>query len=399
MRLADLGVKLLELEISTFCNIRCSFCPIDQRAAPPSEFMPLEKIQRVLDECAKDGSLEFVGFQFLNEPLLHPEIAAILDYAHGLGLPTYVSTNGTILNPRLIDMLARTSPTRLKVSVQEVNPDTFKVVKGTKMRFEEFRKRVGALIERRLTDANFRTQIALDVAVPAYKRSVMEKVWGISQSDKTINDADETLRLRLVEFLKSLESLAPSVKVDWDSLNLDLSNKKTFRPGYEPTAVIGPGITLELKGFFDWLGIERRRPVTYGACQRLETVTVNYTGDLLLCCIDTHGKTSIGNVFEEPLHRIISKSDSVAKLLRAPGYELPTEHCRTCVGAETKRGVTFLNFVNRYRYGYPKFVPEAERDPAKALGELRARELSQANHAIVAAIDEGLGPAPSASRP
>ena len=137
MTFKDLGVQILSLEISTNCNIRCTFCPIDLRAAP-AQYMKLDQVKAVLDQLAEDGTLERVGFQFLNEPLLHPEVGAILAYAHQRGLRTYISTNGTVLNERIVDLLATTSPTHLKVSVQDVNPKTFNVVKGTKLSFEEF---------------------------------------------------------------------------------------------------------------------------------------------------------------------------------------------------------------------------------------------------------------------
>jgi len=389
LKLADLGVETVQLEISTLCNIRCTFCPIDLRGAPPSEFMSLAKAQRLLDECARDGSLCFVGFQHLNEPLLHPKIEAILDYAHALKLQTYVCTNGTILTPRNVDLLARTSPTRLKVSVQDVNPETFNRVKGTRVEFSDFVRRVAALVERRLTDPGFTTRIEIDVAVP-HLRSRRRKLLGLTHSDKTINDADAMLAHWLEEFLRTLESLAPSAKIDWSALTLDLRHIKTFRPDYVPTTVIGPGVSLELKGFFDWLGIDDHRPIRYGACPRLVQLVINYRGDLQLCCVDVHGKTSIGNVFTESLADIIARPEGLAKLLRAPGYELPTEYCRQCMGAPTRRGVAVLNVLNRAKHGHPAFVPEADRDPMVALGTLRRQEVGRRHPQVVEAIDESL---------
>src|SRR5687768_2647156 len=148
MKLADLGARRVSIEISTNCNIRCTFCPIDQRSAA-TEYLSLEKLKPLLDELAADASLECVGFQFLNEPLLHPKIEEILDYTHKVGLKSLVSTNGTVLNERVINLLARTSPTFLKVSVQDVNPNTFNVVKGTRMTFDEFKTRIVNLLRRR----------------------------------------------------------------------------------------------------------------------------------------------------------------------------------------------------------------------------------------------------------
>ena len=108
MKFSDLGIRRLSIEISTTCNTRCTFCPIDLRGAE-SEFLPPEKIKPLLDQLAEDGSLEHVTFQFLNEPLLHPKIEELLNYAHGVGLRSLISTNGTILNERILNLLAHES--------------------------------------------------------------------------------------------------------------------------------------------------------------------------------------------------------------------------------------------------------------------------------------------------
>lgn len=393
MKFRDLGVAQLSLEISTNCNIRCTFCPIDLRAAP-MQYMKLDQVKHVLDQLAEDGSLKLVGFQFLNEPLLHPEIEAILLYAHSVGLRTFVCTNGTILNQPIIDLLARISPTKLKISVQDVNPETFKVIKGTKMDYEEFKRRIANLVRRRLSDENFRSNIEIDIAVPVKrggrlfrKRSWRERVFGVTFTDQTINDANDTLVNHIKGFLKYLETEAQA-PIGWANFNPDLYNTKTWKEGYVPTARVGPGITLELKGFSDWIGIDKKRPVTYGTCSRLEHVVINYEGNFQLCCIDTHGKTAIGNVFDLSIKEILSKPASIAKLLRAPGHELPTEHCRTCMGAPTRRGVMLLNLSNRFRRSYPKFVPEDQRNPVEALVRLRKKEQSAHNDAVVGPIDD-----------
>lgn len=396
MKLADLGIRRFSIEVSTTCNIRCTFCPIDQRTVKP-QFLPPEKIKPLLDQLAEDGSLECVGFQFLNEPLLHPKIGEMLEYAHAVGLRTLISTNGTVLNDRLINLLARTSPSLLKVSVQDVNPETFKIVKGTKMDIEEFKRRISNLVKRRLTEPVFKSRLELDVAVPVRmgnswfrRRGMLEKILGVALTDQTINDADDRMVGHLRDFLKHLEKHA-GAPIDWDKFLPDLTHTKTWAKDYVPTASLGPGITLELKGFHDWVGIKDHKPITYGSCARLNHVVVNYKGDFQLCCVDTHGKTAIGNLFDEKLSDVLARPDALAKILRAPGYEIPTEHCRICLGASTSRGVAFMNLKNRCRSGHPKFVPESERDASASLERLKKSEHYAGHPKVAEAIEESLG--------
>ena len=257
------------------------------------------------------------------------------------------------------------------------------------------------LVRRRLTDARFQTAIEVDVAVPVRshnqlvkKRGWLERLCGVTFTDQTINNADGQLLAHIRAFLAYLEREAQAT-IDWEHFNPDLYNTKTWTEDYVPTARLGPGITLELKAFYDWIGIDRKRPVTWASCPRMTHVVINYKGDFQLCCPDTHGKTAIGNVFQEPLKAIIAKPDNLAKLLRAPGYEIPTEHCRRCLGAPTRRGTLLLNLSNRFRHGLPKFIPEHRRDAAAALDRLRDRERAAGQPPVVAAIDASLHDVPA----
>lgn len=343
----------------------------------------------LLDQLAEDGSLECVGFQFLNEPLLHPRIGEMLEYAHSIGLRSMICTNGTVLNDRLIGLLARTSPSLLKVSVQDVNPKTFNIVKGTKMDIAEFKRRVANLVRRLLTEPGFKSRLELDAAVSVRtgsswfrRRGMLEKLLGVDKTDQTINGADDQMLWHLRDFLKHLV-LHTGAAIDWSTFLPDLTHIKTWAKDYVPTATIGPGVTLELKGFYDWVGIEKHKPITYGACPRLNHVVVNYKGDFQLCCVDTLGKTAIGNLFDEKLTDVLAKPEALAKLLRSSSYEIPTEHCRTCLGASTARGVAFLNLKNRIGDGNPKFVPESKRDVSASLEKLSEKE-HHAGHPKVA---------------
>ncbi|MGH7544123.1 MAG: radical SAM protein [Gemmatimonadota bacterium] len=88
----------------TVCNLRCGHCFISCGPANRSfDLLSLDEVERRLEESAGLGVREyyFTG----GEPFLHPDIVEILALALSRG-PTTVLTNGTLLKPRQVAVLA-----------------------------------------------------------------------------------------------------------------------------------------------------------------------------------------------------------------------------------------------------------------------------------------------------
>lgn len=84
---------LLLVEPSSRCNLACRFCPAFPGTGGPKGEMDVARYRRLLDEMA--DSLLFVCLWFYGEPLLHPELASLVAYAHRKNLLVALSTNGT----------------------------------------------------------------------------------------------------------------------------------------------------------------------------------------------------------------------------------------------------------------------------------------------------------------
>ena len=95
---------LLLVEPSSRCNLTCGLCPITN--TPPAEQgeLDLDIYQRVLDELG--DSLFFLCLWFYGEPLLHPQLEAMVAQARRRGVMVAVSTNGVALEaPRVQALL------------------------------------------------------------------------------------------------------------------------------------------------------------------------------------------------------------------------------------------------------------------------------------------------------
>jgi radical SAM protein with 4Fe4S-binding SPASM domain len=87
----------LDLELTTYCNLTCEFCPRTQIGLK-SMHMDVELAKRIILEFTEKGGLS-VKLVYLGEPMLYPHLIEIAKYCKDLGiLETIIATNGNLLN-------------------------------------------------------------------------------------------------------------------------------------------------------------------------------------------------------------------------------------------------------------------------------------------------------------
>ena len=102
----DLGLLFIELTLR--CNERCLHC---YAGSDPerSETLSADEVKRVLDEARAMGNprLQFTG----GDPLIHPDLVALVAHAHALDFPTIeIYTNGLLLHQKLLQQLTPFRP-------------------------------------------------------------------------------------------------------------------------------------------------------------------------------------------------------------------------------------------------------------------------------------------------
>lgn len=142
----------LDIELTERCNNDCIHCCINRPAndaAARAREMPTDRIADLLRQAADLGCLtvRFTG----GEPLLRPDVEELYLHARQLGLKVLLFTNACLVSPRLADLFARVPPLApIEVTVYGMHPASHEAVTRRPGSFEQFRRGVNLLLERRV---------------------------------------------------------------------------------------------------------------------------------------------------------------------------------------------------------------------------------------------------------
>ncbi|MBI4961686.1 MAG: radical SAM protein [Desulfomonile tiedjei] len=322
--------KRIHLELTNRCNFSCVFCP-DGVMTRPRGVMEEELARSALNQIAQLDLAEKVTFHVMGEPLLHPRFFQILDFAKELSLPVGLTTNGALLSSETIDKLARQDLHQVDISLQTPDAASFLATRGTRIDFDNYRARLLDLLaacEARPSPPIFKIRI-----MTTRFAGKMREQLGIPDF---MGDAD-TLRKTILEWTDLIYKRLNRTPVDRAKLQ-----NKISRIGIHAWNVIeiSPNIFIETYVLTDWgnaLSQERIVEAGHGYCFGMrDHFAILYSGDVVLCCVDFDGKTSVGNIKNTSLLEIL-KSPELEKIMR--GFrtgKLVHAHCRLCLGSATR---------------------------------------------------------------
>jgi cyclic pyranopterin phosphate synthase len=95
--------RSIDVAVTARCNLRCVGCRYG-RDFMPGKQLALPMVRDLLDDAAEAGV--FGVRLYGGEPLLHPELPAMVAHARARGLNVYVTTNGLLLDRRIDELVA-----------------------------------------------------------------------------------------------------------------------------------------------------------------------------------------------------------------------------------------------------------------------------------------------------
>lgn len=243
LRIAKMGfgdppLCTIAIEPTNKCNLSCKMCYI-KKSGRITGFMDFDLFKKIIDQLQNQLPTKSVFLSFGGEPTLHPRFLDMVQYASDKGIGVHITTNGTLLTEKKIDLLLNTR------GVYSVRFS----IDGFKESYEKIR--VGANYETVIKNTKYMLQRKKELGL---KLSI-----GVCYTKSTQPEDEEEKFIKYWKPLVGTDSVAHSVCID-----------NNLVPIYEEY-------------------IEKKRRL----CHFLwDYMTILWNGDIALCCNDIAGKTS-----------------------------------------------------------------------------------------------------------
>lgn len=281
--------KKVYIEITSVCNLACSFCPPTARA---KGLIKVEQFNKILDEIRPHT--KYIYLHVKGEPLLHPRIDQLLDAAHEKGFKVNITTNGTLIKKNREKILGKPALRQINFSLH-----SFDGHEGSENR----EKYLGDILD-------------FVRAAREYNTIISYRLWNL-QKDHVSDIAARRNR----ETLNILEN----------EYNLDYRIEETVQPG--KGVKIANNIYLNQDHEFRWPSLLEPEDEGKGFCHALRSqAAILVDGTVVPCCLDGEGVINLGNVNEKSFIDIVqgerannivdgfSRREAVEELCRKCGY-------------------------------------------------------------------------------
>lgn len=281
--------KKVYIEITSVCNLACSFCPPTARA---KGLIKVEQFNKILDEIRPHT--KYIYLHVKGEPLLHPRIDQLLDAAHEKGFKVNITTNGTLIKKNRDKILGKPALRQINFSLH-----SFDGHEGSENR----EKYLGDILDFVRESKEYNTIISY-------------RLWNL-QKDHVTDIAARRNR----ETLEILEN----------EYNLDYRIEEKVQPG--KGVKIANNVYLNQDHEFKWPSLLEPEDEGKGFCHALRSqAAILVDGTVVPCCLDGEGVINLGNVNETSFTDIVqgerannivdgfSRREAVEELCRKCGY-------------------------------------------------------------------------------
>jgi len=120
----------LDVELNSNCNLQCKFCIHSVRRIK-KQVLGFNLFEDIISQAVEFG-IRSLKLNFMNEPLLLPELENYISYARRCGMiNVFLSTNGILLTDQRARSLIDAGLTKLFVSIDAINARTYMLQRGS----------------------------------------------------------------------------------------------------------------------------------------------------------------------------------------------------------------------------------------------------------------------------
>ncbi len=271
-------LKRAYIEITNICNLRCDFCPGTKRGA---RRMTVEEFTLAAGKLS--GTVKYLYFHVMGEPLLHDGLEDFLDIAGEMGFRVCLTTNGTLLGSEGGKLLSHRALHKISVSLHSMEGNGVDDLGQYLDHVWEFSKKA----------AKSGVIVAL-------------RLWNIGGKDA-----------RNGEILRFLES-----KLGEHPLNRPQPREGNWK--------LSERLYLEQAERFEWPDLTAAEENVRFCLGLREQIAVLCDGTVVPCCLDHEGDIPLGNLFTQELSEILASPRAKA-LYDGFSCGRPSEElCRRC---------------------------------------------------------------------
>ena len=300
----------MEISPSGACNHRCVFCGVDYLGYQPRS-IDAGILKERLSELSSLG-LKSVMYCGEGEPLLHKDIAGIVNHTKKAGIDTAITTNGVLLNESLSEMILGDLEW-IKISFNAGTEETYKKINGAKD--GDFNRVLKNLRDaRKIKDAN-RYGVTIGLQMILLPEN-MEEVVPLARIARDIG----------VDYLvvKPYSQNPQSLTVRYKGLTYD--NLERLKGELEECSANGFSAFLRVNA----LGKTRENRKVYDRCLALPFWAYIDSGGAVWGCLDYIGDERFyyGNIYESDF-KSVWESESRMKSLRLVECGFDITKCRS----------------------------------------------------------------------
>src|SRR5438128_6488774 len=192
------------------CNIDCGYCNEYDKVSDP---VPAALLESRVDKLAELGT-SVVAFSG-GEPMLHPELDALIRHVRRRGMMAGLITNGYFLVPKRIEELNRAGLDFLQISIDNLEPDEV-----SKKSLRLLDKKLQHLKDHATFDVNINSVLGGGIKNPEDARTINNRAreLGFSTSIRIIHDGAGRLKpLGPVE-RKVFDEVSAAINGPWQAI-------------------------------------------------------------------------------------------------------------------------------------------------------------------------------------
>ncbi len=276
----------VHIEISNICNLQCSFCPAVIR---DNKMMSLDVFRDTVKQVAP--LTELICFHLMGDPLVHPQLAEMIDICDDHQANIFLVTNGVLMRPEKYDLM--------------LHPRFYQVNFSLHSFFDNFPDK----------DASH----------------YLERIFGFTER-ALVERPDLYINFRLWNLNDPLGSQTPNTQMlQRVCERFDFSLPDPIDVRKRKSIHIKDRLYLHFDTEFIWPSLDLPVLGTEGRCYGLSShFGVLVDGSVVPCCLDKEAAITLGNVQDTPILDILGARRAQDMIKGFRKQKLVEKLCQRC---------------------------------------------------------------------